>query len=215
MMRRLFVVIEAVFMIYAPAFGLSDSEYSKMMKDPEFSAADRELARAYNEAKRIMSESEFAGFRRDQREWIAKQRDVRAKTFMEDGYSRVEAYTKATLERARRIRARLRVIQTCVIDDVGEIDEAYYDNGKGSYLHLSLVSRAQFWFEVSFAGQGDKVVMMGYFDPDDNTIRLDDDGLQAVLTFSDKDTLSVKVNGAFRRAFTVDANGIYTRHYGK
>ena len=215
MMRRLFVVIEAVFMIYAPAFGLSDSEYSKMMKDPEFSAADRELARAYNEAKRIMSESEFAGFRRDQREWIAKQRDVRAKTFMEDGYSRVEAYTKATLERARGIRARLRVIQTCVIDDVGEIDEAYYDNGKGSYLHLSLVSRAQFWFEVSFAGQGDKVVMMGYFDPDDNTIRLDDDGLQAVLTFSDKDTLSVKVNGAFRRAFTVDANGIYTRHYGK
>ena len=215
MMRRLFVVIEAVFMIYAPAFGLSDSEYSKMMKDPEFSAADRELARAYNEAKRIMSESEFAGFRRDQREWIAKQRDVRAKTFMEDGYSRVEAYTKATLERARRIRARLRVIQTCVIDDVGEIDEAYYDNGKGSYLHLSLVSRAQFWFEVSFAGQGDKVVMMGYFDPDDNTIRLDDDGLQAVLTFSDKDTLSVKVNGAFRIAFTVDANGIYTRHYGK
>ena len=102
-----------------------------------------------------------------------------------------------------------------LIDDVGEIDDAYYDNGKGSYLHLSLVSRAQFWFEVSFAGHGDKVVMMGSFDPEDNTIRLDDDGLNAVLTFEDKDTLSVKVNGAFRRAFSVDAVGKYTRHYGK
>lgn len=215
MMRRLFFVIVAVFMISAPAFALSDAEYLKMKKNPEFARADRELTKAYNEAKKVMSESEFAGFRQSQRDWVAKQRDVRAKTFMEDGYSRVEAYTKATLERAEGIRARLHVIQTCVIDDVGEIDDAYFDNGKGSFLHLSLVSRAQFWFEVSFAGQGDKVVMMGYFDPDDNTIRLDDDGLQAVLTFSDKDTLSVKVNGAFRRAFTVDANGTYTRHYGK
>ncbi len=214
-MKRLLFVFAVMFVMSAPAFGLSDSEYRRMMKDPEFSAADRELTNAYNEAKRIMSESEFAGFRRDQRDWIAKQRDVRAKTFMEDGYTRVEAYTKATIERARGIRARLHVIQTCVIDDVGDIDDAYYDNGKGSYLYLSLVSRAQFWFEVSFAGQGDKVVMMGYFDPEDNTIRLDDDGLNAVLTFEDEDTLSVKVNGAFRRAFSVDAGGKYTRHYGK
>ena len=214
-MKRLLFVFAVMFVMSAPAFGLSDSEYRRMMKDPEFSAADRELTNAYNEAKRIMSESEFAGFRRDQRDWIAKQRDVRAKTFMEDGASRVEAYTKATLERARGIRARLHIIQTCVIDDVEDIDDAYYDNGKGSYLHLSLVSLAQFWFEVSFAGQGDKVVMMGSFDPEDNTIRLDDDGLNAVLTFEDEDTLSVKVNGAFRRAFSVDAGGKYTRHYGK
>ena len=134
---------------------------------------------------------------------------------MEDGYSRVEAYTQATLERAAGIRARLHVIQTCVIDDVGEIDDAYYDNGKGSYLHLSLVSRAEFWFEVSFGGKGDKILMMGHFDPEDNTIRLEDGGLKAVLTFESPDELSVKVNGAFRRAFTIDADGTYTRHYGK
>ncbi len=104
-------MIALMFLISSPAFGLSDSEYRHMMKDLEFAAADRELTRAYNEAKRIMSD------------WVAKQRDIRAKTF--------------------------------------------YDNGKGSYLHLSLVSR------------------------------------------------SVKVNGAFRRAFTADTNGTYTRHYGK
>lgn len=214
-MKRLVIVVALMLVISAPAFALSDAEYRRMMKDPEFAAADRELTNAYNEAKEIMDKSEFAAFRRDQRDWIAKQRDVRAKTFMEDGYSRVEAYTKATLERAEGIRARLHVIQTCVIDDVGAIDDAYYDNGKGSSLHLSLVSRAEFWFEVSFAGRGDKVVMMGHFEPEDNTIALDRDGLEAVLTFKDEDTLSVRVNGAFRRAFTVDASGTYTRHYGK
>ena len=214
-MRRLISVLAFMLVISVPAFALSDAEYLRMKKNPEFAAADRKLTVAYNEAKRVMSKSEFDSLRKDQRQWIAKQRDVRAKTFMEDGYSRVEAYTKATLERAEGILARLHVIQTCVIDDVGEIDEAYYDNGKGSYLYLSLVSRAEYWFEVSFAGQGDKVVMMGHFDPDDNTIALEDNGLKAVLTFSDKDTLSVRVNSAFRRAFTVDADGKYTRHYGK
>lgn len=214
-MRRLFTVIAVLLIISAPAFALSDAEYLRMKKNPEFAEADSELTEAYNEAKEILDKSEFAAFRQDQRDWIAKQRDVRAKTFMEDGYSRGEAYTKATLERASGIRARLHVIQTCVIDDVDDIDNAYYDNGKGSYLHLSLVSRAMFWFEVSFAGRGDKVVMMGDFEPEDNTIALDDDGLHAVLTFQDKDTLSVKVNSAFRRAFTVDASGTYKRHYGK
>ena len=214
-MRRLISVLAFMLVISVPAFALSDAEYLRMKKNPEFAAADRKLTVAYNEAKRVMSKSEFDSLRKDQRQWIAKQRDVRAKTFMEDGYSRVEAYTKATLERAEGILARLHVIQTCVIDDVGEIDDAYFDNGKGSYLYLSLVSRAEYWFEVSFAGQGDKVVMMGHFDPDDNTIALEDNGLKAVLTFSDKDTLSVRVNSAFRRAFTVDADGKYTRHYGK
>ena len=46
-MKRLFFLIAEVFLISAPAFGLSDSEYRKMMKDPEFSAVDRELASAY------------------------------------------------------------------------------------------------------------------------------------------------------------------------
>lgn len=128
-MRRLLMVITVLLVISAPAFALSDAEYLRMKKNPEFAAADRELTEAYNEAKKVLDKSEFAAFRQDQREWIAKQRDVRAKTFMEDGYSRVEAYTQATLERAAGIRARLHVIQTCVIDDVGEIDDAYYDNG--------------------------------------------------------------------------------------
>ena len=77
------------------------------------------------------------------------------------------------------------------------------------------MSLAQFLFEVSFAGKGDSILMTGSFNSDDNTIRLEDDGLNAVLTFEDKDTLSAKVNGAFRRAFSVDASGKYTRHYGK
>lgn len=34
------MVIAVLLVISAPAFALSDSEYRKMMKDPEFSAAD-------------------------------------------------------------------------------------------------------------------------------------------------------------------------------
>lgn len=215
MIRRLISVLAVMLVISVPAFALTDSEYLKMKKDPEFAAADRELTRAYNEAKRVMSKSEFDGFRKDQRQWIAKQRDVRANTFMEDGYSRVEAYTKATRERAEGILARVHIIETCVIDDVTDIDNAYYDNGKGSYLHLSLISLAEFWFEVSFSGRGDNVRINGHFDPEDNTIVLNDGGLEAVLTFKDIDTVNVKVNSAFKRAFSVDPNGTYSRHYGK
>ena len=54
-MRRLLLVVVVMFTFTAPAFGLSDSEYRKMMKDPDFATADRELTSAYNEAKRIMS----------------------------------------------------------------------------------------------------------------------------------------------------------------
>ena len=82
---------------------------------------------------------------------------------MEDGYSKVEAYTEATLERARGIRAEL----------------------------------------------------SGVYDYDNKTMNASDGDLKATLTFIDEDTVRVKVNSPFRRAFSVDAEGTYERHYGK
>ena len=70
-MRRLLMVITVLLVISAPAFALSDAEYLRMKKNPEFAAADRELTEAYNEAKKVLDKSEFAAFRQDQREWIA------------------------------------------------------------------------------------------------------------------------------------------------
>ena len=211
-MKRLYFLIAMMCLISAPAFGLSDAEYLKMKKDPKFAAADKELTQTYNAAKKIMSKSEFNELIRSQRDWIAKDRDVRAETFMEKGCSRVEAYTQATIERAKGIRARLEIIQNCVVDDIGDIDDAYFDNGNGVNMHLSLISRAEYWFEVSFTSKGVKISMYGHFDPNDNTIKLDNDNLKAVLTFKDIDTVNVKVNSVLNRAFNSNANGKYTRH---
>ena len=43
-MKRLVIVVALMLVISAPAFALSDAEYRRMMKDPEFAAADRELS---------------------------------------------------------------------------------------------------------------------------------------------------------------------------
>ena len=213
-MKRLISIVAIIFIYSVPAFALSDAEYLKMKKDPEFAKADRELTRAYNQAKKSMSKEDFADFREDQRQWIARDRDVRAKTFMEDGYSKVEAYTEATLERARGIRAELSVMALELID-VREIDDAYYDNGKDSYLHLSLYDYSGMAFEITFSGQGDRIELSGVYDYDNKTMNASDGDLKATLTFIDEDTVRVKVNSPFRRAFSVDAEGTYERHYGK
>ena len=211
-MKRFISIVAVMCVLAVPAFALSDAEYRKMMKDSEFARADRELNAAYAEAKEALSKEEFAAFKKDQRAWLARDRDVRARTFMEDGYSRTEAYAQAALERAAGIRARLSALD---LIDVRDIDDAYYDNGKGSYLHLSLVDYSGMRYEVSFSGQGDKLELDGIYDYDNKTMDAEDGGLKATLTFEDADTVNVRVNSAFRRAFSVNPDGKYKRHYGK
>ncbi|MBQ7197098.1 MAG: DUF1311 domain-containing protein [Synergistaceae bacterium] len=213
-MKRLISVVAIIFVFAVPAFALSDAEYLRMKKNPDFAAADKELTNAYNQAKKSMSKEEFAEFKDDQREWIARDRDVRAQAFMEDGYSRVEAYTMATLERAEGIRARLSVIMLGLID-VRDIDDAYFDNGKDSYLYLSLYDYSGMAFEVSFSGQGDKIELTGVYDYDNKILEASDGDLKATLKFLDEDTVRVKVNSPFKRAFSVNPEGTYKRHYGK
>ena len=210
-MKRL-LVIALILCVCVPAFALSDPEYRRLKKDPDFARADRDLTRAYNEAKEALSPEEFSEFRKDQRQWIAKDRDVRARTFMNKGCSKAEAYTMATIERTKGIRARLEVVEKGLFD-VRDIDDAYYDNGKGSYLHLSLYNYSDMIFEVSFSGQGDKVTLEGRYDYDNKSMSASDGDLNAELLFDDPDTVNIRVNGAFRRAFSVNADGKYKRHY--
>ena len=213
-MKRFIAVAAVMCVLAVPAFALSDAEYSRMMKDPGFARADAELNAAYSAAKEVMSKEDFADFRKDQREWLASGRDKTAKIFLDSGYSRVEAYTKSTLNRAEGIRGWLDTIERGLID-VREIDDAYFDNGKGSYLYLSLIDYSGMRYEVSFSGQGDKLKLDGTYDYDNKTMNAEDGGLKATLTFEDADTVNVKVNSAFHRAFSVNAEGTYTRHYGK
>ncbi|MBQ7168781.1 MAG: DUF1311 domain-containing protein [Synergistaceae bacterium] len=213
-MKRLISVLAVMMVLCVPAFALSDSEYLRMKKNSDFARADRELTKAYNEAKSVMSRSDFEAFKKDQRDWIARDRDVRAETFMEDGYSRVEAYTMATLERAEGIRARIEVIEQGLID-VRDIDEAYFDNGKDLYLYLSLYSYSDMTFTVSLSRHETKIELDGTYDYDSKTMTAYDGEMRAVLTFKDADTVNVRANDALRRNFSVDPSGTYKRHYGK
>lgn len=202
-------------MISAPAFALSDEQYLKLKKFTGFAAAEQKLTKAYNEAEKVMDKSEFEALRESQRDWIAGQRDIRAETFIRDNYSIADAYTRVTLERAESILARIRTIQNRVVDDAGIDDIAgeYAYSESELYMRLSLMIRDESLFEVSFAGRGSRMVMYGHLKPGDKSATFNDDwGNQAVLTFQDTDTISVKVNDTFKDAF--DADGTYKRIKG-
>ncbi len=103
-MKRLMSIVAVVLVFTVPAFALSDAEYLRMKRSSaEFAAADKFLSEAYNNVKNVMSRSEFASVKEEQREWIKRGRDEAARAFMDDGYSRIEAYTKATEERGEEL----------------------------------------------------------------------------------------------------------------
>ena len=103
-MKRLLSIVAVVLVFAVPAFALSDAEYLRMKKSSaDFAEADEFLSDAYNNVKSVMSRSEFASIKEEQREWIKSGRDEAARAFMDEGYSKVEAYTKATEERAEEL----------------------------------------------------------------------------------------------------------------
>lgn len=90
--------------ISAPAFALSDAEYLKMKRNNQnFARADRKLTNTWNKLKKSLPEYVFEQLQKDQRSWIKKGRDDAAKSYMNEGYSRTEAYTLATNDRANRL----------------------------------------------------------------------------------------------------------------
>ena len=211
-MKRLMSIFAVVLVLAVPAFALSEEHYLALKTFPGFAAADEKLTRAYNEAEKVMDKSEFDALSESQRAWIAEQRDVSAEPFIQDNYSIADAYTRVTLERAESILARIREIQNRAVDDVEHIDDIageYAYSESQLYMRLSLISRAELLFEVSFAGRGSRMVLYGHFKPGDNTMTFSSDnyGEQAVLTFQDTDTISVKANDAFKDAF--DPDGTY------
>ena len=87
------------------ALALSESEYRDLLKDSEFSAADRELKQAWDYAKDNLAPDEFNKLKESQREWVKSGRDEAAEELMDfQGYSKVMAYTAVTNERIKAIR---------------------------------------------------------------------------------------------------------------
>ena len=207
-MKRLISIITIIFVFCAPAFALSDSEYLKIKKNPDFAKADRELTRAYNDAKDSMTKSEFSKLKNSQRQWIAKGRDQHAKILINDGYSKIEAYTEATLARAQEIRNEM-TLSTLNADDI----EGYYDNGNDFYLYIGWKKRAKNLLEVSLSSDGEEWKGTGTLDGD--IIIANYGGTSVTVTIIDEDTVKITSNSAFRRAVGFDADDTYSRHYGK
>ena len=80
-------------------FALSDAEYKKMMKNPEFARADKRLNQTWKKVSKSLKGAALDRLKQNQREWIQTGRDASAEEFMGD-YSRVEAYIIATNLRA-------------------------------------------------------------------------------------------------------------------
>ena len=168
-----------------------------------------------------MDKSEFDALKESQRNWIVEQRDVLYEAFIRDDYPIIDAYTRVTLERAESILTRIRAIQNIAVDNVERVDDIAGDYAISEsylYMRLSLISRAELLFEVSFSGRGTAIVMYGNFKPGDNTMTFKNDnyeyGEQAVLTFQDNGTISVKVNDTFKDN-SFDPDGTYKRKRGE
>ena len=99
-MKKFLKVLSIVVLLCSLAsssFALSDKDYKLLMKDRFFAAVDKRMNQTYNRAKKILSKKSFERIRRQQREWVANERDAEAEALMEDeNLSFVEAYTRAT-----------------------------------------------------------------------------------------------------------------------
>ena len=100
-MKKVFAVLALVLAFAGTAFALSDSEYLSLKKsNADFARADKRLAQVYGKLKDALSKKEFAELKDAQLEWINSGRDEEAEALMNEGYSRAEAYTMATNDRA-------------------------------------------------------------------------------------------------------------------
>ena len=111
-MKRIISAITLMLILAVPAFSLSGAEYLRMKKaNADFAKADRQLTQVWNKLKSRMSRSDFRILQDEQREWIDWMRDNEAESYMDSGYSRIEAYTMATYDRVRYIQQRARDIE--------------------------------------------------------------------------------------------------------
>ena len=100
-MRRIFIALTLLIALSTSAFALSDAEYRKLKRtSSDFRRADNELTAVWNELKESLSAKVFAELQKNQRDWIRKGRDDAARKYIREGYSRAEAYTMATNDRA-------------------------------------------------------------------------------------------------------------------
>ena len=112
-MKRIFIALVLVLAVSASAFALSDAEYRRLKRtSSDFRRADNELTQVWKELKESLSSKVFAELQKNQREWIREGRDDAARKYIREGYSRAEAYTMATNDRAELLPELAEEIQS-------------------------------------------------------------------------------------------------------
>ena len=111
-MKRLCAVIALVLLMAGSAFALSDAEFLRMRRNNRnFAQADKRLNQVWADLKKSLPKRVFAELEEYQHEWITSGRDIEAQEFIDDGYSKVEAYTMVTHDRADALPQLARDLQ--------------------------------------------------------------------------------------------------------
>lgn len=197
-MKRFMSALVLITVLCVPAFALSDAEFLEMKKDPEFAEADRQLNTAYNNAKKSMTKAHFEHLKELQLNWIQYGRDEEAERLIDEGHSRLSAYTEVTKSRARDL--------VYIIDLINY--EGDYYNKKGVHLEvtwqnpLKAVLFAEFSYRgKSWLGEGNEE-FRGINEFNETT---------AEIEFVDFNTVKVKTDDAFKNAVGFNADGTYKR----
>lgn len=146
-MRRIFIALTLLLVLASSAFALSDAEYRRLKRtSSEFRKADNELTEVWKGLKVSLPTKVFMELQKSQREWVHKGRDDAARKYIREGYSRAEAYTMATNDRAELLPQLAEEIQSSQPapkrrpsrrpapepepddDDKGEIEEDRFKN---------------------------------------------------------------------------------------
>ena len=112
-MRRIFIALTLLLVIASSAFAISDAEYRRLKRtSSEFRKADNELTEVWKGLKASLPTKVFMELQKSQREWVHKGRDDAARKYIREGYSRAEAYTMATNDRAELLPELAEEIQS-------------------------------------------------------------------------------------------------------
>jgi len=138
------------------AFALSDAEYKKMMKNPEFARADKRLNQTWKKVSNLLKGAALDRLKKNQREWINEGRDYVANGFIEEGYSRVEAYTIATNMRSDELPTLVKSISSASSRKGVQGSYTRRDRrGGSSELEVRLLNSKTSEVEVNFSAVSD------------------------------------------------------------
>lgn len=111
-MRRFLAVITLVFLLTIPSFALTNTQYNRLVNSSEaFARANIKLNRVYLDLRKTVSKAVWKVLSEEQMKWINWVRDEEAEAYMDEGYTRADAYTKAINDRTKILPKRAKQIE--------------------------------------------------------------------------------------------------------